>query len=64
MHIKFKYRIALIIVMIIFTSFQVMRIIDLYNKGFLSQIVLPSLQLIFGLIMLITLFLPPKKEIE
>ncbi|PUB03973.1 hypothetical protein C8K15_1557 [Paenisporosarcina sp. OV554] len=64
MNIKFKYRIGLIILMIIFTSFQVMRIIDLYNKGFLSALVLPSLQLIIGLIMLITLFLPPNKEIK
>jgi len=64
MNIKFKYRIGLIILMIIFTSFQVMRIIDLYNKGFLSALVLPSLQLIIGLIMLITLFLPLNKEIK
>ena len=59
MNIKFKYRIGLIILMIIFISFQAMRIIDLYNKGFLFG--LPSFQLIIGLIILIALFLPPKK---
>ncbi|EPD53273.1 hypothetical protein HMPREF1210_01004 [Paenisporosarcina sp. HGH0030] len=56
MSIKFKYRIALIILMIIFISFQAMRIIDSYNKGFLSG--LPSFQLLIGLIILIALFLP------
>jgi len=64
MNIKFKHRIGLIILMIIFTSFQVMRIIEIYNKGFLSNLVLPSLQFIIGLIMLITLFLPSNEEIK
>ena len=64
MTIKFKYRIGLIILMIFFISFQAMRIIDLYNKGFLFDLPLPSFQLIIGLIIFIALFLPPKKEIE
>lgn len=42
--------------MIIFISFQAMRIIDSYNKGFLSG--LPSFQLLIGLIILIALSLP------
>lgn len=58
MSIKFKYRIALIILMIIFISFQAMRIIDSYNKGFLSGLPLPSLQLLIGIIILIVLSLP------
>ncbi len=62
MNIKFKYRIGLIILMIFFISFQAYRIIDSYNKGFLFD--LPTFQLIIGLFILITLFLPPKKEIE
>jgi hypothetical protein len=46
MSIKFKYRIVLIILMIIFISFQAIKIIDSYNKGFLFG--LPSFQLIIG----------------
>jgi hypothetical protein len=56
MSIKFKYRIVLIILMIIFISFQAIKIIDSYNKGFLFG--LPSFQLIIGLIILISLSLP------
>jgi hypothetical protein len=56
MSIKFKYRIVLIILMIIFISFRAIKIIDSYNKGFLFG--LPSFQLIIGLIILISLSLP------
>jgi len=62
MNIKFKYRIGLIILMISFISFQAYRIINSYNKGLLFGF--PAFQLIIGLIILIPLFLPPKKEIE
>ena len=62
MNIKFKHRIGLILLMIIFISFQAYRIIDSYNKELLFG--MPAFQLILGLIILITLFLPPKKEIE
>lgn len=62
MNIKFKYRIGLIILMIFFISFQAYRIIDSYNKEF--DFGLPAFQLILGIIILISLLIPPKKEIE
>lgn len=60
MDIDLRKRVIIIIILILFISFQAFRIIVALNDGF--GIFMPALQFIFALFLLIVSFLPRPKS--